>query len=325
MGTKKYIRPILSIGDNTDVDYDLLIAPEEPQKSKKKSETSITQDIIDFCNNKGYTYKIIPLPAFDFIINIGNGECLERKTVEDLIDAISAKVEKLDGKTRFQSQIDRMSDPDIFPSSLNKILFIQDGFNKKARKEIWTEIIKNKEVVKSNFLFDFSPSIEIKDLDTKYKSSSYEWKKTHSAFNVNRWLSLIMKIQDKNIKFVELSGKEGTIEFFRWRFDKAIEQDKQLQSTEERIQCSIAKPSKFTKDCVRLQIILQQFSTGFGSSRVNKLLLHYKTLDNFFKSVSSLYDFLPATTRLDGTLDKITEEAAKEYFRIMNIEYNPNE
>lgn len=322
------IHPITQIGEDDDMCYDVLIASEEPiyreAHEKKNWKPNFVQKLIDFLEYNGFTYRVMPLPCFDYVINRGIGTCIEMKSVNDFISSATANIEKGDGETRLISQCIRMADPSIFPNELRKVLIIRDGLNKRMYEK---SSIDKKGDLKTKRYFQYSPISQetVYSNSNKQKLSDFKWETIEiypdKPIDVNRWLGFILRTQ-LYVRVIELGGDNHTVDFFRWHLDKAKREEADIRKGYSTESFFVGKVNAETPDHKRQQIIMQNFVKNLGAVRVHKLLSYYETLNNTFNSLKTKNDFLPASTKKDGTLDKTTDEIADEYFRIMNVKYD---
>jgi len=324
----KSIYPIDSINGDDDVLYDVLIASEE--KTSDPNKKNFVNELIKFLKQNNYTFKKMKLPVFDYIINRGKGVLIEMKTLEDFISSFTGENEKHDQKSRIISQSDRMIDENYFPNSMRKMLIINDSLNKKMIEE--TTYKENNQVHTTRH-FKYSPtSEEYSQIEgKKEKTNSYSWKdatigkkkgKYVNRIHVNRWLSFL-SVAQSYVQVIELGGIYHTVDYFRLLLDKA-KKDEKLKGDDiilHKIEFNKSL-SEDTPDYKKMHIILQNFALKLGNVRVHKLLSKYKTLENFFDKVKHKNDFIICSTKNDGTLDKVTDEVADEYFRILKKEYD---
>lgn len=291
---------IQQIEDDSDVKYDVIIDSRE--------RGTFFDRITEILNAAGYTWRQLKLPAGDYLLNRGPGQLSEMKSVSDFIASFTEMDDGDKGKTRLDSEIEKMENRDLFGGiNIPRVLILRGRTDIHVRIDVVTETVIKKRgptdvtTVKSNAVL-------------KYQDDGERWRE--SGIHPNSFVGIKTKVM-YHFPVLELGQIDETISWMLARLKKLIKIEHEVDKGEDPSIKSMRHVSSSLTINEQIRCVVEGFKS-IGPKSAIKLLREYKTLRQLFLKITTVEQLTdvgvttPAAENFIEILDTIYQEEKAE-------------
>lgn len=322
--------------DGESVEADIII------DTKEQESSFFYKRLIQMLEIEKITFKRHNLTSGDYFVNRGRTLKIEMKSVGDLINAFTGKMQKHGDRLSNQLtdlKIDTFDLQSLTDLANKAIDFLNPSdIGIKLSAELMADIIglvgmqdydsacfliRGGSSVRINYSINISQVEEIvrgksvlkKELKNDY-DFQYEDDKgiiRHANIHPNAWIGIKRKIQHF-VPIVETANVDATIS---WIISQVKSQKKLESEIKKGVNPALQKLRETHRDISDSEIILGIFQgfPGVGTVTSQKTALKYKTLRKFFAGVKTLEDLKECG---------MNEPTSKNVLRLLDYEYKPD-